>query len=510
MGAPSWCLSSWCYVNTSACVGKSSSASAYVQDAVDLGYSYSTCDSEDSFTQYYNLRDGVVQLCSVFAQDATPSGGAGGRPCGATHTHRQVEAMVASINALNGGRGFEVSTYGLSLTRFLTFNYTFLTYPAGAWETTGRAESAALFGGGACDVIVGMAHGCPDADVAAQAAVANASGRLYFTGRGPQSLLATNGEQPYLFSTHIRSDSYAVPALRRYQDLGMASVALLYEAGDDLFYTGLGEFTLEHVRLQMPRVALTYSAALRPSASSGGQIDQIDPEELEQSLMAAHATRADVLVLVLPVAAAETVMRLLRTWRLPDGDGKGGHVYKGIWWQGVPWGERWDGALSGEGVGGDCAGLAEWCDYAVGATQMAQEETMGAATQASHGSHAHSVPALSSQHRPRVLAWGSLFYPSQHGPKELAWALPCARCLNHELCAAGRYTDALLGSTFGDLRRDHMAELRSDALRLPDAASIPSAIAQARREISLTLTLTLPLPLPLTLTLTLTLPYPSP
>ena len=77
-------------------------------------------------------------------------------------------------------------------------------------------------------------------------------------------------------------------------------------------------------------------------------------------------------------------------------------------------------------------------------------------------------------------------------------------------CAAGRYTDALLGSTFGELRRDHMAELPSDALRLPDAASIPSAIAQARREISLTLTLTLPLPLPLTLTLTLTLPYPSP
>ena len=43
-----------------------------MQDAVDLGYSYSTCDSKDSFTQYYNLRDGVVQLCSVFAQDAAP------------------------------------------------------------------------------------------------------------------------------------------------------------------------------------------------------------------------------------------------------------------------------------------------------------------------------------------------------------------------------------------------------------------------------------------------------
>ena len=242
-----------------------------MQDAVDLGYSYSTCDSEDSFTQYYNLRDGVVQLCSVFAQDAAPDGGAGGRPCGGTHTHRQVEAAVASINALNGGRGVEVSTYGLSLTRFLTFNYTFLTYPAGAWETAGRAQSAALFGGGACDVVVGMAHGCPDAEISAQALVANASGRLYFTGRGPQALLAASGEQPYLFSTHVRSDSYAVPALRRYQDLGMSSVALLwFDAPEDRFYSGLGAYTRKHVLEQMPRVTLSYSAALRPSAASGG------------------------------------------------------------------------------------------------------------------------------------------------------------------------------------------------------------------------------------------------
>ena len=46
-----------------------------------------------------------------------------------------------------------------------------------------------------------------------------------------------------------------------------------------------------------------------------------------------------------------------------------------------------------------------------------------------------------------------------------------------------RYTDALLGSTFGELRRARMADLPSDAVRLPDAASIPSAIAQALLEI---------------------------
>ena len=377
-----------------------------MQDAVDLGYSYSTCDSEDSFTQYYNLRDGVVQLCSVFAQDAAPDGGAVGRPCGGTHTHRQVEAAVASINALNGGRGVEYSTYGLSLTRFLTLNYTFLTYPAGAWETAGRAQSAALFGGGACDVVVGMAHGCPDAEISAQALVANASGRLYFTGRGPQALLAASGEQPYLFSTHVRSDSYAVPALRRYQDLGMSSVALLwFDAPEDRFYSGLGAYTRKHVLEQMPRVTLSYSAALRPSAASGGEVDQA---ELTRSLMGAHAARADVLVLVLPVAAAESAMRLLRSWRPPGGDANGGqHVYRGIWWQGVPWAKEGEGVLAGES--GDCAGLAEWCDFAVGATQMGREESMGRARRlhkpphCPHGGHA-PLPALPGQRGPRVLA----------------------------------------------------------------------------------------------------------
>ena len=61
---------------------------------------------------------------------------------------------------------------------------------------------------------------------------------------------------------------------------------------------------------------------------------------------------------------------------------------------------------------------------------------------------------------------------------------PCARCLPHALparaCATGRYTDALLGKTYAELHREHA--LPSDALRLPDAASIPSAIAQAPRE----------------------------
>ena len=402
-----------------------------MQDAVDLGYSYSTCDSEDSFTQYYNLRDGVVQLCSVFAQDAAPDGGAGGRPCGGTHTHRQVEAAVASINALNGGRGVEVSTYGLSLTRFLTFNYTFLTYPAGAWETAGRAASAALFGGGACDVVVGMAHGCPDAEISAQALVANASGRLYFTGRGPQALLVASGEQPYLFSTHVRSDSYAVPALRRYQDLGMSSVALLwFDAPEDHFYSGLGAYTRKHVLEQMPRVTLSYSAALRPSAASGGEVD---PAELTRSLMGAHAARADVLVLVLPVAAAESAMRLLRSWRPPGGDANGGqHVYRGIWWQGVPWPKEGEGVFAGEG--GDCAGLAEWCDFAVGATQMGREESMGRARRlhkpphCPHGGHA-PLPASSGQRGPRVLAWRWLRCcpPSRHA----AWPRGLRRPPHH-------------------------------------------------------------------------------
>ena len=40
-------------------------------------------------------------------------------------------------------------------------------------------------------------------------------------------------------------------------------------------------------------------------------------------------------------------------------------MFKAMWWQGVPWGAQ-----------GDCVGLAENCNFAVGASQMGLNEAL--------------------------------------------------------------------------------------------------------------------------------------
>ena len=115
--------------------------------------------------------------------------------------------MVAAINELNDGKGFPVYAGSLEPT-YLRLTYNWSTYPFGEWASTGATLSAERFA--ACDVVVGMANGCPDAEIVAQALIANATQRIYVTGRGPRQVLTQGGAyQPYLFSSHLRSDEYA-------------------------------------------------------------------------------------------------------------------------------------------------------------------------------------------------------------------------------------------------------------------------------------------------------------
>ena len=181
-------------MNASEC-SLESSASSYVESSNgELHYSYATCSAEDSFTAWYTERAGTINLCSVFSEVDARLGETMGdvasmarsRPCGNTHTHTQVEMMVGALNALNGGLGFQLVS-GL-VPRYYGFNYTWLTYPYGSWAAVGRPLSEKLFASDACDVVVGMANGCPDDEIVAQALVANATRRLYVTGRGPQSV----------------------------------------------------------------------------------------------------------------------------------------------------------------------------------------------------------------------------------------------------------------------------------------------------------------------------------
>ena len=192
-----------------------------------------------------------------------------------------------------------------------------------------------------------MANGCVDDEIMEQALIASASKRIYVTGRGPEAVLRQRGDnQPYLFSAHVRSDEYAKHSMNYYHHLGARSVSIVYEDADDRFYTGLGRYTLQY--------AISRGFDVRCSATIGGSADL---PELEARLAEAHATRSDVLVLVMREAEFLRALEVLKVMR-------GVHVYKALWWQGVAWGN------------GTCQGLAEEGDHAVGASQMGAEQAL--------------------------------------------------------------------------------------------------------------------------------------
>ena len=192
-----------------------------------------------------------------------------------------------------------------------------------------------------------MASGCPDAEITEQALLASASKRIYVTGRGPEAMLRQHGDnQPYLFSTHVRSDKYAERSMNYYHHLGARSVSVVYEDADDHFYTGLGRYTVQY--------ATTRGFDVRCNATIDASADL---PQLEARLAEAHATRSDVLVLVMREAEFRRALEVLKAMR-------SAHVYKALWWQGVPWGN------------GTCQGLAEECEHAVGATQMGAEQAL--------------------------------------------------------------------------------------------------------------------------------------
>lgn len=372
-GAPAWCSMPWCYVNTSNCE-TANSWSSYANGT--LHYSYSTCSAKDSFTDWYTARSGTIRLCSVFSAHAAELEEVIGgdepraRPCGNSYTHQQVEAAVAALNRLNGGRGFALRS-GL-ITRHYSFNYTYHTYPFGAWDTVGRDLSHALFGSDACDVVVGMANGCPDPEIIEQALVANATKRLYITGRGPQQVLTAAGrDQPYFFSVHVRSDEYAVPALAHYSRLGARSVVVLHEQSDNYFFTDLGRTTVA-AAATLPDLHLRFNGTLPPRLADSA----LDVAALDALLATAHAARADALMLVMREPEFRHVVERLQQWRSggPDArDDAPPHLYQALWWQGVPWVGA-DADADADGAMAACVGLAARCDYAVGGTQMSVEE----------------------------------------------------------------------------------------------------------------------------------------
>ena len=214
-----------------------------------------------------------------------------------------------------------------------------------------------------------MANGCPEPELQAQAALAASYGKIYFPGRGPQSVLRGAGNLgdrlPYTFSTHIRSDVYAEPALRQLQfpPYLARSIAIVHEsrayAGNE-FFASLGEHSVTIARSLNYEVLLNETVERPPASNSG-----FDVTRLEQSIARAVSLRADILLLVMrgpEYTAALSKLRALRREQTLAGDA---HTFKAIWWQGVGW-------------NGNCVNLGGNCSHALGGEQMSRIEALDA------------------------------------------------------------------------------------------------------------------------------------
>jgi hypothetical protein len=173
-GQPRWCTKPWCYVNSSVCDKPNSPSILFP----GFAYSYAACGStfsSDTYAREFDTYGGLIRLCSVFSTtdsslaevDPIDAPAINSTPCGNSATHLQVEAMVTSINELNGGRGFAVEAGAPRSPLYVRFHYEYSVYPFGMWESIGRNMSLQAFSGD-CDVVVGMANGCPDAEISKQ------------------------------------------------------------------------------------------------------------------------------------------------------------------------------------------------------------------------------------------------------------------------------------------------------------------------------------------------------
>ena len=369
---PSFCAQSWCFVQPNCSAGYNPTPSAFFPN-MGLHYSYTTCGNTNEFSGFYTR--GYINMCSVFSlkePNATSI-------CGSTATDVQVASMVDAINNLYSGRGFALPHAGEVATPHIRFNYVAETYPHGAWDSQGRNQSRALFASDACDVVVGMANGCPDGEIEEQARLATEAGKIFFTGRGPKAVLVKAGNlgdgRPYVFSTHIRSDAYAEPALRQLAmpPYNARTLAVLHESlayNGNEFFEGIGKYTLE--RAESLGYNVTFQDTLaRPAGTPNSGYDS---GRLNASLEGAVASHADIFLVVVGTGSTHgfvwehTVAKLREIRARLTAATPGGHVhsFKALWFQGTSW-----------GVNGNCQNLSI-CAHAIGAEQMSRLEALDA------------------------------------------------------------------------------------------------------------------------------------
>jgi len=142
-------------------------------------------------------------------------GGVYNKGCGDTRYIASSIAMVKIVNGLNNGKGFGINAGSNENKHFFQFNLSFATYKKDEYDTVGAALAVNLFP--RLDFIVGQgAHcGAEDKNTLKMARIADDFKKLYLTQRGPSRFMTAKPQKSHMFSTHLNSDEYATPVIRR-------------------------------------------------------------------------------------------------------------------------------------------------------------------------------------------------------------------------------------------------------------------------------------------------------
>lgn len=248
--------------------------------------------------------------------------------------------MRRIINSLNNGKGFGVFAGNSGLTHYFKFNFTHATYEKGKFDSDGAIVAANLFP--RLDFIVGQGASCgaEDSNSLKMGKIAIDVGKIFITQRGPSGFMKA---QPGMFSTHLNSDFYPVPAIRRYALNGVTKAALLGQETSNFFYRGVQESIREN--LKSSDIQLNIDIELDVGNDASWQ------EKLNATVRSAVDVGTEVLFLTCTGAPVDTALALVRQYQYE-------HSFKSIWM-----------------IGGKCKLKPQTdCGHVLGGTQISPVE----------------------------------------------------------------------------------------------------------------------------------------
>ena len=257
-----------------------------------------------------------AQACNGTGACVVQLGGVYAKGCGDKRYIAAATGMVRVVNALNDGKGFGIKAGNAGYTHFFRFNFSYATYDPVLYDDVGAALAADLFP--RLDFVVGQgAHcGAEDANTLKMAQIAEQHRKIYFTQRGPSGFMTAAPTKRHIFSSHLNSDEYATPAIRRYSLSGVTSAALISTNTENYFFNGLTNGVRKD--LEENRIQLVVETVLE--MASPRWVDQV-----EEFVSWAVGNRTEVLLLTCSTTEAlSEVMKMVKMRQYE-------HVFKSIW-----------------------------------------------------------------------------------------------------------------------------------------------------------------------------------